>query len=75
MVLLDMLEDIDFLHGLAPEYLVHIAALGQLQEAPRRILLSPKSRSPYDSTSTRGTSSSRSAYRWLHRGFHSRCLH
>jgi CRP-like cAMP-binding protein len=39
MVLLDMLEDIDFLRGLTPEYLGHIAALGQLQEHPANTVL------------------------------------
>jgi CRP-like cAMP-binding protein len=39
MVLLDMLEDIDFLRGLAPEYLGHIASLGQLQEHPADTVL------------------------------------
>jgi CRP-like cAMP-binding protein len=32
MVLLDMLADIDFLRGLVPDYLQHIARLGRLQE-------------------------------------------
>jgi CRP-like cAMP-binding protein len=39
MVLLDMLEDLDFLRGTPPEHLGHLAALGQLQEHPAGTVL------------------------------------
>jgi CRP/FNR family transcriptional regulator, cyclic AMP receptor protein len=34
MILLDMLEDLDFLQGLAPEHLRQVARIGQLREYP-----------------------------------------
>jgi CRP-like cAMP-binding protein len=39
MVLLDMLEGIDFLRGIAPAYLRQIASLGQLQDHPAGTVL------------------------------------
>jgi hypothetical protein len=39
MVLLDVLEDLDFLHGLSREHLSQVAGLGQLQEHPAGAVL------------------------------------